>query len=179
MDESEKCENLKVGNEKVGELCLNLQKTLKSALDLEFCLVQNKMIFLQCRPVTQKIILEESGSQGQNADDEQGDVVSGLGVSAGEFEGKPIYLEDYDDGDKFEAGEILLVDYTDPEWVPIMLKCRAIVSAEGGILSHTAIIARELKIPCITSVGYKNLEKLSKCNKIKIDANKGKITILE
>ncbi len=75
--------------------------------------------------------------------------------------------------DKFNKGEILLADFTDPDWVPAMINSRAIVTAEGGFLSHSAIISRELGIPCVTGIGYKNIEELSKMKEIFVDGNNG------
>lgn len=54
-----------------------------------------------------------------------------------------------------------------------MMKASAIVTAEGGFLSHSAIISRELGIPCVTGIGYSNIEKLSKCETICVDGTNG------
>ena len=75
--------------------------------------------------------------------------------------------------------QILLTDFTDPQWVPIMMKASAIVTAEGGFLSHSAIISRELGIPCVTGVGYSNIEKISEYNKIGVDGTRGLISLEE
>ena len=79
----------------------------------------------------------------------------------------------------YEEGNILLTDYTDPEWVPVMLKASAIITAEGGILSHTAIISRELGIPCVTGLGYKAIEELSKSDMIEVNGSTGKVKTLQ
>lgn len=54
----------------------------------------------------------------------------------------------------FQEGDIMVVSMTGPEYVPAMKKCAAIVTDEGGITCHAAVIAREFGIPCI--VGTKN-----------------------
>ena len=59
-----------------------------------------------------------------------------------------------------------------------MIESSAIVSAEGGFLSHSAIISRELGITCITGIGYDKIELLSKQEKIVVDGTKGAINIL-
>lgn len=51
--------------------------------------------------------------------------------------------------DPFEEGEILVASMTRPEFVTLMRKARGIVTNEGGVTSHAAIIAREFGIPCI------------------------------
>jgi len=49
----------------------------------------------------------------------------------------------------FKTGEILVTDMTDPDWVPIMRKAKAIVTNRGGRTSHAAIVSRELGLPCV------------------------------
>jgi phosphohistidine swiveling domain-containing protein len=56
--------------------------------------------------------------------------------------------------EEFPTGAVLVCAVTTPDYVPLMQKASAIVTDQGGILSHAAIVARELKIPCI--VGTEN-----------------------
>ena len=73
---------------------------------------------------------------------------------------------------KFRKGEILVAPMTRPEFVPLMKKAAAIVTDEGGITSHAAIISRELKKPCI--IGTKTATKVLKDGDIvEVDADKG------
>lgn len=70
--------------------------------------------------------------------------------------------------DKF----ILVAPSTHPENLPLFRKAAAIVTDEGGILSHAAIVSRELKIPCI--VGTKIATQVLKDGDlVEVDANKG------
>lgn len=62
-----------------------------------------------------------------------------------------------------------------PNWVEAMVKAKAIVTAEGSFLCHTAIIARELGIPCITGIGNKNLRKLTRLKNIVVNGDTGGI----
>lgn len=161
---------LKVNNQIVAKKCIDLQHELNIISDFEWCVVDNKLKFVQFRPVTAKII-----SNNENQIDSE-NIVSGIPASSGTVTGKPHYLEDVEDINKFKKGEILLADFTDPDWVPAMIESSAIVTAEGGFLSHSAIISRELGIPCITGVGYDHIELLSKYSKITVNGNKGTIT---
>lgn len=52
---------------------------------------------------------------------------------------------------------------------------KAIATAEGGFLSHSAIISRELGIPCVVGVGYDNIEKLSKYDSITVNGTNGTV----
>lgn len=73
---------------------------------------------------------------------------------------------------QFQAGEILVTTMTHPEFLPIMKKAAAIVTDEGGITSHAAIVSRELGIPCI--IGTKNATKVLKDGDlVEVDANTG------
>ncbi|MEN9870883.1 MAG: hypothetical protein RLZZ171_1871 [Cyanobacteriota bacterium] len=57
------------------------------------------------------------------------------------------------DIDKFQPGEVLITNKTDPDWEPIMKQARAIVTNQGGRTCHAAIIAREMGIPAIVGCG--------------------------
>jgi len=75
---------------------------------------------------------------------------------------------------EFSQGDILVASMTRPEYVPLMKKALAIVTDEGGITSHAAIISRELGIPCI--IGTRFATKLLKNNdEIEMDMEKGSI----
>ena len=53
----------------------------------------------------------------------------------------------------FKAGDILVTSMTDPAWEPIMKRASAIVTDRGGRTCHSAIISRELGLPCIVGTG--------------------------
>jgi phosphoenolpyruvate synthase/pyruvate phosphate dikinase len=76
-----------------------------------------------------------------------------------------------------EIGEILVSQTTDPELMPALRKASAVVTDIGGMLSHSAITARELNIPCV--VDTKNASKLLKTgDEIEVDADMGIIKVL-
>ena len=54
---------------------------------------------------------------------------------------------------EFKQGDILVTKMTDPDWVPLMKKAAAIVTDEGGMTSHAAIVSRELGVPCVVGTG--------------------------
>ena len=73
---------------------------------------------------------------------------------------------------KMHTGDILVSIATDPDVVPAMKKAAAIVTEQGGITSHAAIVSRELGIPCI--IGTKIATKVLKDgDMVEVDANKG------
>lgn len=134
-------------------------------LDMEWCITDNgDAYFVQARPITKRVIVRSKLSTGAVA-------------SSGYCEGK-IYIidEDADDEeieqriDNFMEGCVLLAKTTDTNYVPAMKKASGIITTEGSVLSHAAIIAREFQIPCIT--GYKNAFNLFEEGKdIIIDTN--------
>ncbi len=82
------------------------------------------------------------------------------------------------DFSKFGEKDILVTSMTRPEFVPLMKKASAVITDEGGITSHAAILSRELNKPCI--IGTKNATNILKDKDlIEVDANKGIIKILE
>ena len=71
-----------------------------------------------------------------------------------------------------KKGDILVTKMTDPDWVPYMKLAAAIVTDEGGMTAHAAIVSRELGIPCI--VGTKNATQVLKTGmEVTVDATHG------
>ena len=69
---------------------------------------------------------------------------------------------------------------TDPDWLPHLMNSKGAVTAYGGFLCHTAIVCRELGIPCVTGIGEDALEEL--CNQheqIEVNGNNGNVKVLE
>ena len=82
------------------------------------------------------------------------------------------------DSNDLVVGEILVTSMTSPDYVPAMRRSAAIITNEGGLLSHAAIMSREFGKPCI--VGTKVATKLLKnCDMVEVDANNGIVRILK
>lgn len=78
---------------------------------------------------------------------------------------------------KMKKNNILVCPMTDPDYMPAISKAIAIVTDEGGILCHAAIVSRELKIPCI--IGTKIATKVLKDGQlVEVDANQGIVRII-
>jgi len=82
-------------------------------------------------------------------------------------------------GDNLELnGEILVTARTDPGWVPLYPAISGLLVERGSLLSHSAIVAREMGIPAIVSIP--GLTKTLKTGmRIRMDGKSGTITILE
>jgi phosphohistidine swiveling domain-containing protein len=98
--------------------------------------------------------------------------LKGVMASPGIVKGVVKVCESVSDIDKVQTGEILVASMTRPEYLPAMQKAAAFITDEGGITCHAAIIAREMKKPCI--IGTKKATKVLKDGDlVEVDSNKG------
>ena len=75
-------------------------------------------------------------------------------------------------------GDILVTERTDPGWVPLYPSCSGLLIERGSLLSHSAVVARELGLPTIIGVNGGLMSKLKTGDRVRIDASTGVITIL-
>ncbi len=109
---------------------------------------------------------------------ETGSVVSGTCANKGKVKGKVCIVFHRSEFNKLKTGDILVTVMTHPEFLPIMKKAEAIVTDEGGIMCHAAIVSRELGIPCI--IGTRKATRVLKDDDlVEVDANKGVVKILK
>lgn len=102
---------------------------------------------------------------------------SGICANPGTIIGKACVLQSPKDIKKLKKGDILITGMTTPEYVPAMKKASAIITNEGGITCHAAIVSRELGIPCI--VGTKiATQVLRNDDLIELHAGNGVIKLL-
>lgn len=98
--------------------------------------------------------------------------IKGMSAYKGKVTGRAKIIFDPKKSADFKIGDILISGSTRPEFLPLMQKASAFVTDAGGILSHAAITAREMKKPCV--IGTKNATKVFKDGDIlEVDANKG------
>ena len=74
-----------------------------------------------------------------------------------------------------EPGTIIVADSTDPGWTPLFAKASGIIVAKGGVLSHSAIVAREMGIPAISGINNATI-RFKDGDQIWLDANNGHIS---
>jgi len=98
--------------------------------------------------------------------------IKGVVASTGNARGLVKIILGVKDLAKVEKGDIMVAISTHPDFVPAMHKAQAIITDEGGLTSHAAIVSRELGIPCV--VGTKIATKVLKDgDSVEIDAKKG------
>lgn len=101
-------------------------------------------------------------------------LLKGTPASLGTAKGKVKILRDPSESHKVKTGDILVVEMTDPLYMTAIMRSAGIITNIGGVLSHAAIVSRELKIPCIVSA--ENATEILKENQLIIlDATKGEI----
>lgn len=103
--------------------------------------------------------------------------LQGIGASPGVVEGRVRVIMD-PDFDDVESGEILVAPTTDPSWASIMFTARALVVDLGGQLSHAAVVARELGIPCVMGTGH-GTRTLRTGDLCRVDGAAGTVEVLE
>ena len=99
-------------------------------------------------------------------------ILKGQGASPGIASGKVVIVRDAKDTSAVREGDIMVTKMTNPDMVPAMKKVGAIVTDEGGMTCHAAIVSRELGTPAI--VGTKNGTLILKPGQIvTVDGEKG------
>jgi len=102
----------------------------------------------------------------------------GLTACLGKAEGRVKVLMSATESYKIKKGDVLVAVMTRPDYVPAMKKAAAIVTDEGGVTCHAAIVSRELNIPCV--IGTKIATSVLKDGDIvEVNANHAVVRILE
>jgi phosphohistidine swiveling domain-containing protein len=137
------------------------------------------------------IAIEDGGSEIKTSDeaieivraldkqiDEQHTDIKGIVANKGIIKGVVKVINDTKDFGKFMDRDILVAPMTRPEYVPLMKKAAAIITDEGGITCHAAIVSRELGIPCI--IGTQIATRILKDgDMVEVDADKGIVRKIE
>jgi pyruvate,water dikinase len=116
--------------------------------------MDGKLYIVQARPET-----VQSQASGQSlerynlAEHSNKMIAAGRAIGQKIGAGKVRVLNNLDEMDKVQKGDVLVTDMTDPDWEPIMKRASAIVTNRGGRTCHAAIIARELGIPAVVGCG--------------------------
>ena len=99
-------------------------------------------------------------------------LAEGLSIGSKIASGKVHVIKSAAEMSAFKDGEILVAEMTDPDWVPIMKRAAAIVTASGGRTCHAAIVSRELGTPAVVGVGQA-LEKLKTGQEVTVSCAEG------
>ncbi len=152
---------------KTGKL---IEDHYKAPQDMEWAIEGNRMFIVQSRNVTTldkkaeitpvfrgaKPMVEEKdtpASAGEGSGQKPEVILKGLAASPGIAAGRARVLKGPEEISRVMSGDILVTAMTSPDYVPAMKKAAAIVTDEGGITSHAAIVSRELGVPCVVGTG--------------------------
>ncbi len=154
-------------------------------MDIEWAKYQGKLYIVQARFETVWSNREPEETETEEYENEV--LLKGLPASPGFVTGHAHVILDISNIDEFKKDEILITKMTAPDWVPVMKKSKAIITDDGGMTCHAAIVSRELGVPCIvgtSSFGRKATEIIKTGDLITVDSKngivyKGKITVEE
>lgn len=156
----------------LAEFAVKSEEHYKNPQDMEWGMVDGKIYILQSRPITTIKKAKESSSAEKADGGKQ--ILQGYGASPGLVSGKVCIVMDVRETSKVQEGDIMVATMTNPDMVPAMKKVAGIITDEGGMTCHAAIVSRELGTPAV--VGTKQATKLLKDGQIvTIDGEKGLI----
>ncbi|WP_028265309.1 PEP/pyruvate-binding domain-containing protein [Arthrobacter sp. MA-N2] len=109
------------------------------------------------------------------SEDQQGDVIKGVGASAGRVSAPARVLSGPQDFAQMAPGEVLVARITTPAWTSLFAMASAVVTDVGGPLSHSSIVAREYGIPAVLGTGVAT-QRLKSGQLITVDGDAGTVT---
>jgi pyruvate,water dikinase len=141
--------------------------------DVEWGIVAGTFYILQSRPIT--TIGNNKESKGMTGQKQSAKIlVQGQGAAPGIVSGRVVIIRDVKDTGAVKEGDILVTRMTNPDMVPAMRKVAAIVTDEGGMTCHAAIVSRELGTPAV--VGTKTATNVLKNGQlVTVDGERGLI----
>ena len=147
------------------ELGVEIEDHYGEPQDVEWAMADGEVYVLQSRPIT----TISQGTAGQTGTDttstgtaqssvadggvgatrETETKLSGIGASPGESSGEVSLVRELDELDTVSEGDIIVAEMTTPDMVPAMKRASGIITDEGGMTSHAAIVSRELGVPAV------------------------------
>jgi len=113
-----------------------------------------QLYILQARPETIQSKRSEGNIWTYKLKEEAALITQGLSIGEAIAAGEVCILNHISEAGKFPEGAVLVTSKTDPDWLPVMRKARALITDHGGRTSHAAIVSRELGLPAI--IGTEN-----------------------
>ena len=154
------------------ELGKKIQQHYQFPQDTEWAIENGKIFMLQSRPVT---TLDMGTTEGSTLEEGERTVITkGLGASPGMAAGTVKIINSTDELDKVQEGDILVTVMTTPDMVPAMKRANGIITDEGGVTCHAAIVSRELGIPCVVGTGDAS-SIIPENSQVTLDGNKGMV----
>ena len=141
--------------------------------DVEWGIEKGNIYILQSRPITTiKREIVKTTEESAQADHTPEIVLEGIGASPGIATGAVKIVHDMSHLDKVHEGDIMVTIMTTPDMVPAMKRVVGLITDEGGLTSHAAIVSRELGCPAVVGTKYAT-QKLKDGMTVSIDGEKG------
>lgn len=154
---------------KLAQLAKHIEEHYQKPQDLEFAIEGDDIFITQTRPIT---TIQKRSEEGQVLKGEI--LVEGLAASPGIAVGKIKLIHEMSDLSKIQTGDILVTSMTNPDMVVAMQKSAGIVTDEGGMTAHAAIVSREMGIPAVVGTQIATT-KLKEGEIITVDGFNGKV----
>lgn len=147
-------EQFSINDEQVTTLAtwaMEIEKHYGKPMDIEWALDEDdgRLYIVQARSETVQSRRDNNVIEEYKLIGEGKKITKGTSVGSKIAVGKASKIMDIKDISSFKAGDVLVAEMTDPDWVPIMKIASAIVTDKGGRTCHAAIVSRELGIPCV------------------------------
>jgi len=149
----------------------NIEEHYGKPQDIEWAIEKEKVYIVPARPVT-TFKPKVCDSTKEVCEEEAKILLKGETASSGVYAGAVRLIKDPSELDKIEKGDILVTNMTTPDMVPAMQRAGAIVTNEGGMTCHAAIVSREMGIPCIVGTEHAT-EVLKDGQSITVHASRG------
>ncbi len=152
---------------RLGRESLAIHELYQKPQDIEFAIEGEKVYIVQARPVTTKAEVSRMSVKAEL-------ILNGIAASPGRGSGKVKIIKKIEDLSGIGKGDVLVTKMTNPDMVVTMQRCSAIVTDEGGLTAHAAIVSREMGIPAV--VGTKNATKVLKEGQVvTVSGSEGKV----
>jgi phosphohistidine swiveling domain-containing protein len=112
-----------------------------------------------------------------NTSNSEKNKVKGLPGSAGVARGTARVIRSLAEAGKLQPGDVLVAIATEPPWTPLFATASAIVTDSGGVLSHSAVVAREYRIPAVVGTGNATMT-FQDGQLIEVDGNAGTVRVV-
>jgi len=131
---------------RLADFAIKIEQHYGTPQDLEFAIEDNEIFIVQTRPIT---TIQNRLKKGEEEKIQGKEILKGLAASPGIASGTVKIVRNMEDLQKIKAGNILVTKMTNPDMVVTMQKSAAIITDEGGLTAHAAIVSREMGIPCV------------------------------
>ncbi|WP_350353349.1 PEP/pyruvate-binding domain-containing protein [Microbacterium sp. A8/3-1] len=151
-----------------------VSSTLGGPRDIEWAIGDDTIWVLQARPITALVPDSPAPALASTAD---GCITTtGKPASPGIATGPVRLVRGPADFPKVKRGDVLVCQHTDPAWTPLFTIASAVVTETGGVLSHAAIVAREVGIPAVLAIP-RATELLTPSSTVTVNGNTGHIVV--